>query len=329
VDEVDINKSSSSEFGTLLQPSISDQENNRELCCDTTESICGSSTAPQQSEILDGHVSDTNLESTGGNKAGGEITDQVYYEYRCKICKLAKCAPKLYKHLHKLVLCDHVSLTVACADANTYLTQNNMGIKHINMVNMCTHFNKHINIKQRVSREIVKADKNQINATPIESIGAVNDVSMMATTYSHDATDDFRNLDDLRQRLMKVIITLEDQLDSVDPETKELKLDRWSVKLYSELIAESRVCISDLNKMKQSERLMNAVIQQLLERMTFAIIPQLMEEYKIVVEELQHANVPENTIMMIDGHLRLKTAQIIAQTARAAVIEIQRQYKIK
>lgn len=259
-----------------------------------------------------------------GAPASGTDHDVVRFEYRCKICQLSVRLPSLYRRVHELVLRDKMSYTDAMAEVNSYIKQHNLGIKLLNMVNMSGHFSKHINISQRVALAVARS-----NQAPSPPPSAVRDVAPLAIKAAETDVDDFKNLDELRRRLTGVLEKLETQLENKDAATGAMKLDRWNVQLFVSIISEARACVNDLNKMRQSERLMNTVVQQLLERMTFAIIPQLLEEYKVVCDELRHAKVPDKTVDLIDERLRTKTAQIIAQTARAAVVEVQRQFKLR
>lgn len=291
---------------------------------DDSEVAGGESDGDQSgSEVLGESPESKALAITGAPAAGAEH-DVVRFEYRCKICQLSVRLPSLYRRVHELVLRDKMSYSSAMAEVNTYIKQHNLGIKMLNMVNMSGHFSKHINISQQVALAVARA-----NQAPAPPPAAVGDVRPLAVTAAEDDVDDFKNLDELRRRLTGVLQKLETQLESKDLATGAMKLDRWNVQLFVSIISEARACVNDLNKMRQSERLMNTVVQQLLERMTFAIIPQLLEEYKVVVEELRHEKVPERTVEMIDEKLRTKTAQIIAQTARAAVVEVQRQFKLR
>lgn len=285
---------------------------------DDAESESGvleAATAPQAPA---GQVNDR---ATGGTLD----SDQVKYEYRCKICQLSVRAPSLYRRVHELVLKDKASYGQALNEVNTYIKQHGLDIKLLNMVNMSGHFSKHINIAQRVALVVAQAQPAaQQLPVPVQQ-----QVTQLVRQTVGNEVDDFNNLDDIRVRITNQLYKLEGQLEVIDPKDNKVKFDKMALQLYMSLVGEIRACIGDLNKMRQSERLMNTVVQQLLDRMTFAIIPQLLEEYAVITDELRHNRVPDDIIKMVDERLRMKTAQIIAQTARAAVTEIQRQFKLR
>lgn len=251
-----------------------------------------------------------------------------FYEYRCKICRLANTNPTIYKKLHDLVLSDRRSYNSAMAEVNTYIKQHSIDLALLNMMNILKHFKKHISTSQRTALTIAQA----LPGPPVVPAAAgktMAEVEKMAQSASASDVDDFNNLNDLRKRITNVVTSLQSQLEEKDPVSGQIKLNKHAVQLFAGLIAETRACINDLNKMRQSERLIKTVVQSLLDRMTFAIIPQLLEEYKLVVEELVHAGVPKEVADRCDERLRRKSAEIIAVTARAAVTEIQRQFKLR
>jgi hypothetical protein len=191
----------------------------------------------------------------------------------------------------------------------------------LNAVNVTGHFKKHIEVEEAVAVAI----RNEPAYVP----PAVAAIAPLAQKAAQDGLDDFRNLEILRHGITTQLEKLQGQLDIVDPKTNQLKLDKWSLDLYVKVVRETRAVIGDLNEMRRSEKLMNNVVQTLLDRLTFAIIPQLLEEYKLIAEELESCKIPTDIVVRIDERLRRKTAEIIVQTTRAAVTEVQRQFKLR
>jgi hypothetical protein len=246
---------------------------------------------------------------------------QLRYEYRCKICQLSSKAPTLYRRIHELVYNDHMTYGQAMNEVNTYIKQHGMQLTMLNAVNVTGHFKKHIEVEEAVAVAI----RNEPAYVP----PAVAAIAPLAQKAAQDGLDDFRNLEILRHGITTQLEKLQGQLDIVDPKTNQLKLDKWSLDLYVKVVRETRAVIGDLNEMRRSEKLMNNVVQTLLDRLTFAIIPQLLEEYKLIAEELESCKIPTDIVVRIDERLRRKTAEIIVQTTRAAVTEVQRQFKLR
>lgn len=251
---------------------------------------------------------------------------QIRYEFRCKICRLSQEHPELYLQIHEMVLKERLTYTAALQKANHYIEEKQLGIALLNIVNIGSHFRKHIGADQRVAM-VIANEIEPPSFAPAPKVAKA--MQRMVEEHVGDEVDDFRNLDNIRSRLTTQLDVLETQLNTVDPLTKATRLSHQAVGLYKELIGEIRNCINDLNKMRQSERLIKTVVQQLLDRMTFAIIPQLLDEYTIISEELAHHGTALEVVRNIDERLRTKTAQIIATTARAAVVEVQRTFKLK
>lgn len=245
---------------------------------------------------------------------------QLRYEYRCKICQLSSKAPTLYRKIHELVYDDHMSYSQAMNEVNTYIKQHGMQLTMLNAVNVTGHFKKHIQVDEAIAIAVHAA----AYVPPV-----VAALGPLAQRAAKDGLDDFNNMETLRHGITAQLEKLQSQLDVVDPKTNQLRLDKWSLDLYVKVVRETRAVITDLNEMRRSEKLMNNVVQSLLDRLTFAIIPQLLEEYKLIAEELESCKIPRDIVIRIDERLRRKTSEIIIQTTRAAVTEIQRQYKLR
>ena len=256
------------------------------------------------------------------NPLAGIGVAQLRYEYRCKICQLSSKAPSLYRKIHELVFNDHMSYNAAMNDVNTYIRQHGMSLTLLNIVNVSGHFKKHIQVEEAVATAI-RTMENPIVPAVVQAIAPLVQKGIQ------DGLDDFRSLENLRHGITAQLEKLQDQLDVIDPKTNLKRLDKWSLDLYVKVVRETRAVIGDLNEMRRSEKLMNNVVQTLLDRLTFAIIPQLLDEYKLIAEELESCKIPTEIVVRIDERLRRKTAEIIVQTTRAAVMEVQRQFKLK
>lgn len=281
------------------------------------------------SKVLGSSTGAKVISSTWKDPLRGTGVAQIRYEFRCKVCQLSSKAPEIYKSLHELIFAHNMSWTSAMGEANLMIRQAGYHISPINIVNMSGHFNRHIKIESPVIAAIAHiggADGHNTSApAAVAEVASIIEASPAAMSD----IDDYKNLDTLRQRITHQLEKLGQQLDVIDPKTNTKKLDKWALDLYVKVSKEVRASINDLNDMRKSERLMNNVVQTLLDRLTFAIIPQLLSEYSTIVEELYHAKVPPEIVMRIDDRLRRKTAEIIATTARSAVTEVQRQFKLK
>ena len=261
------------------------------------------------------------------NPLEGMCVAQVRYEYRCKICQLSSKAPSLYRKIHELVYNDRMSYNMAMNEINTYIKQHGMQLTMLNIVNVTGHFKKHIAVESAIANAIQTMDPTP--APPLAPRAAEEAIAPLAAKAVEAGLDDFRHMENLRNGITAQLQKLQDQLEVIDPKTNLRKLDKWSLDLYVKVVRETRAVVNDLNDMRRSEKLMNNVVQTLLDRLTFAIIPQLLDEYKLIAEELENYKIPNEIVIRIDERLRRKTAEIIVQTTRAAVIEVQRQFRLK
>lgn len=73
---------------------------------------------------------------------------------------------------------------------------------------------------------------------------------------------------------------------------------------------------------------MNLVIKSLVEKNSYEIVSQLSREYDQIKRDLADAGVAQDVIIRIDQGLRMKLAEVVATTARAAVEQVVRSYKL-
>ena len=258
------------------------------------------------------------------NPLAGIGVVQLRYEYRCKICQLSSKAPSLYRRIHELVYNDHMSYNASMNEINTYIKQHGMQLTMLNIVNVSGHFKKHIQVEEAIAVAI-----NAMEPAAIVPRSVTETLAPLAAKAVEAGLDDFRHMEQLRNGITTQLEKLQEQLEVVDPKTNIKRLDKWSLDLYVKVVRETRGVINDLNEMRRSEKLMNNVVHTLLDRLTFSIIPQLLEEYKLIAEELENYKIPNEIVVRIDERLRRKTSEIIVQTTRAAVTEVQRQFKLK
>jgi hypothetical protein len=249
----------------------------------------------------------------------------VVFEWRCKICQMAKTNPDLFKDLHSQVLEIGSSLNRAMNYINSRIDTEHAAISKINNQNMSVHFASHITLPDRVNVELAKVN-------PLQP--ALKDISPEIGTYVEDMVrrkvgnevNDYLNLDSLRAQMMEKLEFLDEVVAKEIDGKKVVDLDAMSQ--YTTLIKEIRGCIVDLNKIRQSKQLMNLVVKSLIEKNTYEVVHQLSREYDQMKKDLIESGVPDSVAIKIDTNMRMRLAQIVAETARSAVEDVTRMYKL-
>lgn len=250
----------------------------------------------------------------------------ILYEYRCKLCSWAVSQPDLFKDIHSQVLEIGLSYNRAMNYINSRIDAENIPVQKINNQNMSVHFSKHITLPERVANEVSK-----MSPTP----PSLKEISPEIGSYVEDIVrrkvgnevNDYLNLDSLRTQMMDKLELLDEIVERTTP-TGEKTVDLDAMGFYTTLIKEIRNTIVDLNKIRQSKQLMNTVIKSLIEKAAFDIVRQLTREYDQVKADLTSSGVDPILATKIDQQLRLRLAEIVATTARAAVEDVTRTYKL-
>lgn len=251
------------------------------------------------------------------------------WEHRCKICQMSKSHPDLFRDLHSQVLELGSNLTRAMHYVNSRIEAENIAIAKLNNINMSLHFSSHITIPDKVNVGIEKA-KEEIQARETKlaiSNGATEDVEAMVRRKVGNEVNDYLNLDSLRSQLTEKM-QLIDEVVSIRDDNGKLKIDLNAVDSYTKLAKEIRSIIVDLNGIRQSRQLLNVVIKSLIERHTMEIMRTLLREYDQTKEDMIDAGVDKAITIKVIQNLKLKAAEVIAVTARAAVEDTLRLYKL-
>jgi hypothetical protein len=195
--------------------------------------------------------------------------------------------------------------------------------KPLNKVNVCKHFNLHAPTKAKTAMALTKAVST--HAIMGKRTMASPELVKMVTEKVNQDVGDFNDLSSIRDKLLDKLQSLDNHITNTG---EDGQMDRWAVQLYSTLAAEIRACVVDLNKMRQSERLMKSVVQTLLDKLMLGVTPLLLDEYDVIINALRDKGIDTGFVDMIDERLRTRTAKIMTDTARMAVMEVSKQFKI-
>jgi hypothetical protein len=250
----------------------------------------------------------------------------LLFEYRCKICQMARSCPDIFKDLHTQVLEVGSSLNRAMNFINARIDQEQIPIPKLNNQNMAVHFASHISLPERVNVEL---SKNGYQTQP-----ALKDVNPEMGYFIEDMVrrkvgnevNDYLNLDSLRARMDEKLELLDTIIEKDVNGTKVI--DVPALQIYSKLVSEIRACIVDLNKIRQGKQLMNTIIQSLIEKYVFEVARQLTKEYDQVQKDLVENGLSDTEAIKITQNLKMQAATIVAQTARNAVADVLRAYKL-
>lgn len=251
----------------------------------------------------------------------------VIFEHRCKICQMAKSHPDLFKELHFHVLEVGSSHNRAMNLLNSRIDSDHLDIVKLNNQNMSVHFASHIMIAEREpgsNGKYLAPGQSKLSEVNPEVSGYVEDIVRRKVG---NEINDYLNLDHLRAQLMDKLEFL-DQIVTKETEDGKKYVDIETLDRYVSVTKEIRACIVDLNKIRQSKQLMSVIIKSLVEKNTFAIVQLLSKEYDSTKATLLAAGVSEEVVNRVDYDQRIRLAEVVATTARAAVEEITRAYKL-
>jgi hypothetical protein len=250
----------------------------------------------------------------------------VMYQYRCKICTLANTHPDLFKDLHIQVLEVGSSLNRAMNYINHRIEQEGLDVTPYNNQNMSVHFNSHITLPDKVNHELSKVSPTAPSLKDHNpQVGSF--VEDIIRRKVGNEVNDYLNLDSLRAQLLDKLELLDGIVEKEQSDGSKV-VDMDAMAHYTTLAKEIRACIVDLHKVRQSKQLMHTMIQSLIRKSTFETVRQLSREYDQVKQDLTEAGVDQNIITKTDQQLRVRLAEVVATTARDAIADVVRMYKL-
>jgi hypothetical protein len=238
---------------------------------------------------------------------------------------MAKSHPELFRDLHAQILEVGLSMNRAMNYINARIDNEQVQLAKLNNQNMGAHFSSHITIPDRVNQELVKLPTGTQSLTSISPTIGYEIQDMVRRRVGNDVND-YLNLDSLRSQMMEKLEFL-DEVVAKEVDGKKL-VDLEALSQYTSLIKEIRNCIVDLNKIRQSKQLMNMVIKSLIEKQTMQVVRELSREYDQIKQDLIASGVDSTIVVRIDQNLRLKLAEVVAITARSALEDVTRAYKL-
>lgn len=252
----------------------------------------------------------------------------VLYQYRCKICQLSSSHPDFFKELHQLVLEANLSLTRAMNVMNDKIDRQALDIVKLNNQNMSVHFSNHISLTERMVNETSKT----INpGNP-----ALRDINPEVGLFVEDMlrrklgndVNDYLNLDRVRSMLTEKLEILDGMIARTGLDEADTQIDFEAMPHYIALVREIRKSVTDINKMRQSKQLISMVIKSLVEKNTIDIVRQMAREHDQVMKDLLVAGVPEQVVNDAKLKLGMRLAEVVAVTARNAISDVMRSYKL-
>ncbi len=250
----------------------------------------------------------------------------IIWQHRCKICKMSNQYPDLFRELHSQIFEVGVSQARAMKFINDRIDREKLPIEKLNSQNMSTHFNVHISLPERVDMEVSKINQQPPPLHDVSpEVGYI--VEDMVRRKVGNEVADYLNLDGLRSQLAEKLEMIDTIIEKTD-EGGNKSIDQDAMDLFLRAASEIRATITDLNKIRQGRQLINMVIKSLIEKYTFTVVRQLIKKYDDLRNDMVSMGVDDNTAVKVNQQLRLDAAEIVAQTARSAVADVTKTYKL-
>ncbi len=239
---------------------------------------------------------------------------------RCKVCKFASLDEKFFAKIHTMRFQDNFSLPKLAKHINTYIEKKDYDVVPINVMNLSSHFKNHIPIELQAQYEI-QAAKKGITKEVTEQQDVPQSIKKISRTIVEERINTYISLEDLYLILIK-------RFEDFDAgEGNEIDNDNYAS--YVSVVKELRTCLTELNKMKQSEQLTRLILQTAFQEYTTGTLKGIIEELDQFKTSLRSYIKDQDTIERLVDNIKMGIGEHITRSSKVALEAVRAEYKIK
>lgn len=239
---------------------------------------------------------------------------------RCKVCKFSSLDEKFFAKIHKLRFQENYSLPRLVEAINAYIKKKDYDIDLVNPMNLSTHFKKHIPADLQ-AQYIVQTKKQSITKTVTEQDNVPNSIKKVGQEIVEDRVNAYTSLEDLYLTLTKRFA------DYDAAECQEIDNDNYVS--YVAVTKELRTCLTELNKMKQSEQITRLILQTAFQEYTSGTLRGIIEELDKFKQGLRSYIKDQDTIERLVDGIKIGIGEHVSRSSKIALDAVRTEFKIK
>lgn len=249
------------------------------------------------------------------------IIDNVKFVSSCRICQLSKSHPHEYSQISALVM-DGTSI-MQVYDVYLDLTDVN-DLPEASYKTLCNHFNKHLTMEAAVAVAVAKKEK-----TP-------DKVDRKLVSNKAIEQVDLGNFDEYKE-LCKLYVAFKNVSDKIYEYTNSLQkdqadsVDKWSqakIGTFVQMVNTQRSILSEIAKMRQSDKLVAVAAQFILEQYTRSILTKIQEEFDMTSAFMKRHGVPGEDIEDYENLIKSRMSNILVNEAESAMNLTKKEFKL-
>lgn len=255
------------------------------------------------------------------------------YDKKCKMCRIGFTEPKLLDKLHQLRFKKDYGLRLMEEEINSIIqTSDNPKIQELEKISypaVQNHFAKHtskiLNAKYKTQNILqttnnTKKELETQNLMPIKVTVGIRRLEKDRINLTEDLSGLYELIKDRFERFD------EEQGGRIDLGSNG---EKGNLEGYSVLSKELRACLSELNKIKQAERLTKNIIQFSLKHFAKVVIEESIKEVEVLKKSLvPHVKDPKVIEGIIDS-VQHNLGMAIARGANDTLIKTSNQFNIE
>lgn len=249
------------------------------------------------------------------------IVDNIRFTASCRMCKLSKSHPHIYNQISALVM-DGTSI-MQVYDAYLDLTDVN-DLPEASYKTLCNHFNKHLTMEAAVAIAVAKKEK------------VPDKVDRKLVSEKEVAQVDLGNFDEYKE-LCKLYVAFKNVSDKIYEYTNALQkeqtdsVDKWSqakIGTFVQMVNTQRSILSEIAKMRQSDKLVAVAAQFILEQYTRSILMKIQEEFDMTSAFMKRHGVSTEDVEEYENLIKSRMSNILVNEAESAMNLTKKEFKL-
>lgn len=273
------------------------------------------------------------------------------HEQRCRMCRLVTVAPDLLKEVHREYAKGvgakglHATYGERAGAAAAALPQSDGKVQVYSAMTFIRHLDQHVGPPElaatamavRSSRSAVPAGRKELPIVPIPPPAEALSTAQMGKALPEVAAppigasdEDYTELWALYSKLKPILDKVcEDTLSKLKPdaEGKTVGITSYDAVMLSKLYSEARGTLGDLNRIKNSDRLIKLILETAGRNVILRVAEVVANPFVVLKGHLERGDVGQ-AMQLIGEVLGGGLVQDLTTTAQQALALTQEQYKL-
>jgi len=260
--------------------------------------------------------------------------NEINLNPNCKICKLSKTNPEIFREIHIMVNSKGLTKAVVCKWLNERIKvinaskPDNEKIPAFNKANFTKHFNSHVKIESRTSAEVKKVLNSSLSTGKISA-----SFTEQERQIANEVVSSGNNMLDEYNLLYNMIVSIEQRIRDYDKWYKEKRkssnyVNLNDIKVYQDLVSGLINAKHNLAKLRSHDNIGIVAVATSLEMLSKHILGLVSSVSDEVSETVYRETSNEQMSNMISTIVRTRFSVGLDSVVEDIINKIKKDFKV-